>query len=329
MAYHVLVTGGAGYIGCHVVKELIKQNIGKVIVLDDLSTGYADAVENATLVVGDIQDKVLVNRILEQEKINTVMHLAAKTSVPQSIAYPHSYYDTNTLGTYALLEACRQTRVSHFIFSSTAAVYGLPKTASVTENEPTLPINPYGHSKLMGEQMLRDFSNAYNLRYVILRYFNVAGADPEGQLGQRAENAEHLIKVALETACGKREKMSIYGNDYLTEDGTCIRDFIHVSDIANAHVAALFYLLNKGLSTILNCGYGLGYSVQTVIKTVEQVVGKKIDVEYAPRRIGDSPCVVASNQKIQEVLAWRPQYNDLSFMIKTAYEWEKKFPIHN
>ena len=325
MACHVLVTGGAGYIGCHVVKELIKQNVGNIIVLDNLSTGYADSVKDARLIIGDIRDHQLLDNILAQEKINAVMHLAAKTSVPESIAHPQDYYETNTFGTYSLLDACRKARIPNFIFSSTAAVYGQPEAASVMENASTRPINPYGHSKLMSEQILKDFAVAYDMQYVILRYFNVAGADPDGHLGQRSNKAEHLIKVALEAACGKRPNMPIFGNDYPTQDGTCVRDFVHVSDIASAHVAALLYLQNKKQSTTLNCGYGQGYSVHDVVRTVEQIVGRKITIETEPRRQGDSPSVIAAIQKIQETLQWVPQYNDLAFIIKTAYEWEKKF----
>lgn len=324
MACNVLVTGGAGYIGCHVVKNLVKRNIGNVVVFDNLSSGYADLIQHAKLIVGDIRNSDLLYKVLIEEKITAVMHLAAKTSVPESIEDPEIYYDNNTAGTLALLSACKKAQIPHFIFSSTAAVYGLPKEGSVLENAPTEPINPYGHSKLMSEHMIRDFASAYDMKFVILRYFNVAGADPEGELGQRSKKAEHLIKVALETACGKRSIMPIFGTDYPTPDGTCVRDFIHVSDIANAHVDALNYLLNNGQSTTLNCGYGQGYSVKDVVKTVEQIVGIHLNTEDAPRREGDSPSVIASNEKIQKILKWQPQFNDLKFIIKTAYDWEKE-----
>lgn len=324
MACNVLVTGGAGYIGCHVVKDLLKSNTNNVIVFDNLSSGYADLVQPAKLVVGDIRHTDLLYNVLTQEKITAVMHLAAKTSVPESITDPEIYYDNNTMGTLSLLSACKKAQISHFIFSSTAAVYGLPKESSVQENAPTEPINPYGHSKLMSEHMIKDFSDAYDMKFVILRYFNVAGADPKGKLGQRSKKAEHLIKVALETACGKRTSLPIFGSDYPTPDGTCVRDFIHVSDIANAHIEALNYLQNKGQSTILNCGYGQGYSVKDVVKTVEKIVGIHLNTENVPRREGDSPSVIAANEKIKKILKWQPQFNDLEFIIKTAYDWERK-----
>ncbi|MCS5709112.1 UDP-glucose 4-epimerase GalE [Candidatus Berkiella cookevillensis] len=324
MACNVLVTGGAGYIGCHVVKDLLKNNAYNVIVFDNLSSGYADLVQQAKLVVGDLQNSDLLCNVLIQEKITAVMHLAAKTSVPESIADPEIYYDNNTMGTLSLLSACKKAQIPHFIFSSTAAVYGLPTESYVQESSPTAPINPYGHSKLMGEQMIKDFANAYAMKFVILRYFNVAGADPEGKLGQRSKKAEHLIKVALEAACGKRTALPIFGTDYPTPDGTCVRDFIHVSDIAHAHIEALNYLQNKGQSTILNCGYGQGYSVKDVVKTVEKIAGVHLKTENAPRREGDSPSVIATNEKIKKILKWQPQFNDLEFIVKTAYNWEKK-----
>ncbi len=324
MTCNVLVTGGAGYIGCHVVKDLLNSNAHNVIVFDNLSSGYADLVQSAKLIVGDIRNSDLLYNVLIQEKITAVMHLAAKTSVPESIENPELYYDNNTMGTLSLLSACKKAQIPHFIFSSTAAVYGLPKESSVLENSPTEPINPYGHSKLMSEHMIQDFANAYGMKFIILRYFNVAGADPEGKLGQRSKKAEHLIKVALETACGKRTSLPIFGTDYPTPDGTCVRDFIHVSDIANAHIEALNYLQNKGQATILNCGYGQGYSVKDVVKTVEKIVGRSLKTENAPRREGDSPSVIASNEKIKEILKWQPQFNDLEFIVKTAYDWERK-----
>lgn len=324
MKSNILVTGGAGYIGSHVLKVLAKQQIGNLVVLDNLSTGNEKFVTNAKLVKGDIRDEKLVLDILKSEKIDAVMHLAAKTSVPESLSQPELYYNVNTYGTLILLEACKKAHVTQFIFSSTAAVYGLPKDKLVLENAPTTPINPYGHSKLMSEQMIQDASSAHGLRYINLRYFNVAGADPEGMLGQTGKKAEHLIKVALETACGKRKNLPIFGNDYPTKDGTCIRDFIHVNDIAQAHVDALSHLQKDGRSMMLNCGYGQGYSVKEVIETVETIVGRPLATTNAPRREGDSPCVVADNEKIKKTLQWKPQFNDLAFIIKTALDWEKK-----
>lgn len=322
MKHTILVTGGAGYIGSHVVKLLLEQQAGRIVVLDDLSTGSSDLVHShAKLIVGDIRDRNFVQHLLKQEQINTVMHLAAKTSVPESIRDPAAYYDQNTLGTFSLLQACVHQKVQHFIFSSTAAVYGQPRESIVREDAPTLPINPYGTSKLMCEHMIRDIAAAHALSYVNLRYFNVAGADPSGTLGQKSHSAEHLIKVAIDTALGKRATMPIYGNDYPTQDGTCVRDFIHVTDIAKAHVDALYYLRQNGQSVTLNCGYGKGYSVKEVIKTVEKIANTSIRYEYHPRRLGDSPCVVAANEKIQRVLKWQPKFNDLTLMIKTAYAW--------
>lgn len=324
MKANVLVTGGAGYIGSHVVKTLHQVLTGKIVVLDNLSTGCAEFVQNAELIVGDIRDQTLINNVLQQEQISAVMHLAAKTSVPESVDYPQNYYDTNTVGTLRLLQACQSQRIEAFLFSSTAAVYGLPQSPTVSENAPTKPINPYGHSKLMAEQMLSDCAKASNIRYIILRYFNVAGADPDGQLGQRGKKAEHLIKVALETACGKRNQLPIFGDDYDTTDGTCERDFIHVNDIAKAHVDALAYLLQGGENKTLNCGYGRGYSIKQVIKTIETITGMPLKTTIAPRRPGDSPSVIATNDQIKQTLNWRPQFDDLEFIIRTAYDWEQK-----
>tara|TARA_R110002110_G_scaffold415858_2_gene658573 strand:+ start:8136 stop:9161 length:1026 start_codon:yes stop_codon:yes gene_type:complete len=320
----ILVTGGAGYIGSHVVKALRSLAQYKVFVLDNLSTGHRDAVMNTSLIQGDIRDKALVSEVLKKERIESVMHLAAKTSVPESISQPYEYYDNNAMGTLVLLEACAEQKVHEFIFSSTAAVYGHPKQPKIDENAATEPTNPYGYSKLVSEHMIQDFATAHQLQYVILRYFNVAGADPDGDIGQRSEKAEHLIKVALDTVNGKRASLPIYGNQYATPDGTCIRDFIHVSDIANAHIAALQYLENHKPSTIFNCGYSQGYSVKQVITTLEDLLGYQINVEVMPPRPGDIPEVIANNQKIREALSWHPQFNDIAFMIKTAYEWEQK-----
>jgi len=325
MQNSILVTGGAGYIGSHVVKALANTNEPyEIFVLDNLSTGHRDAVIDAELITGDIRDKPLVAKLLKKYNIKAVIHLAAKTSVSESISQPFEYYDNNATGTLVLLEACAKQHIQQFIFSSTAAVYGHPQQAKIDETDSTEPTNPYGYSKLVSEHMIQDFAIAHSLKYIILRYFNVAGADPDGQLGQRSEKASHLIKVALDTANGRRDTLPIFGNQYPTQDGTCIRDFIHVSDIANAHVAALQYLEEKKPSTILNCGYGKGYSVKQVIKTLEQLMGSDIKTEITSSRPGDIPEVVANNQKICEQLSWKPKFNDIAFMIKTAYEWEQK-----
>lgn len=320
----ILVTGGAGYIGSHVVKALSTLNQYKVFVLDNLSTGHRDAVINATFIQGDIRDKTVLTKLLNKERIETVIHLAAKTSVPESISQPYQYYENNSTGTLILLGACAEQKIQQFIFSSTAAVYGHSQQPIINEDAPTKPSNPYGYSKLVSEHMIQDFATAHQLQYVILRYFNVAGADPDGQLGQRSEKSEQLIKVAIDTANGKRKILPIFGNQYATPDGTCIRDFIHVSDVAHAHIEALKYLENNQPSTIFNCGYGQGYSVKQVVSTLEKLLGHKINAEIAPPRPGDVPGVIANNQKICDQLSWRPQFNDLTLMIKTAYEWEKR-----
>jgi UDP-glucose 4-epimerase len=318
----ILVTGGAGYIGSHVVRQLGESG-KQVLILDTLSTGFKEAVIHGKLIVGDTGDRALVSRLLSEYNIKTVMHFAAHTIVPESIAYPLKYYANNTCSTRNLLECCAQANIKHFIFSSTAAVYGIPSTPLASEDTPTAPINPYGTSKLMSEWMLRDLSAAGDLRYVSLRYFNVAGSDPRGRIGQSTRNATLLIKVACEAAVGKRASVTIFGTDYPTPDGTGIRDYIHVEDLADAHIKALDYLEQGGASSILNCGYGHGYSVREVLSVVERVSGQALNILEHDRRPGDPPILIAAADRIQKVLGWKPRYDDLDLIVKTSLDWEK------
>jgi UDP-glucose 4-epimerase len=323
MSNSILVTGGAGYIGSHVVRQLGEAG-EQVVVLDNLSTGFADAVLHGELVKGDTGDKTLVSQVLADHNVDTVMHFAAHTIVPESVADPLKYYGNNTCSTRNLLECCASAGVKHFIFSSTAAVYGIPEGEAATEQSPLAPINPYGTSKLMSEWMLRDLSAASDLRHVALRYFNVAGSDPGGRIGQSTKNATLLIKVAAEVAVGKRDQLSIFGTDYPTPDGTGIRDYIHVEDLASAHISALNYLRQGGESTTLNCGYGHGYSVREVVDAVNRVHGQPIKAVEQPRRAGDPPSLIARVDKIHQTLDWKPQHDDLEFIVKTSLEWEKQ-----
>jgi UDP-glucose 4-epimerase len=319
----VLVTGGAGYIGSHVVRQLGEAG-EKVVILDNLSTGFEDAVLFGELVIGDTGDRELVSQLLKEHNIGSVMHFAAHTIVPESVSNPLKYYGNNTCNSRNLLECCAAAGVEHFIFSSTAAVYGNPEVDKVTEDTPTSPINAYGSSKLMTEQMLKDLSFATKLRHVALRYFNVAGSDPEGRIGQSTVGATLLIKVACEAAIGKRESISIFGTDYPTPDGTGIRDYIHVEDLASAHLAALEYLRSGGESSTLNCGYGHGYSVREVLDSVQKVNGQSLNIKEEPRRAGDPPQLIAIVDRVHETLNWDVKYDDLDFIVKTSLEWEKK-----
>ncbi|MFP5506668.1 MAG: UDP-glucose 4-epimerase GalE [Gammaproteobacteria bacterium] len=319
-----LVTGGAGYIGSHVVRQLVEAG-ETVVVLDNLSTGFREAVvPGAELVVGDTGDPALVADLLKRHRIDSVLHFAAHTIVPESVSDPLKYYGNNTCCTRNLLACCRDAGVKHFIFSSTAAVYGIPDDTLCTEGTPNAPINPYGTSKLMSEWMLRDLSLATPLRHVALRYFNVAGCSPDGRLGQSTRQATLLIKVACEVAVGRREKLLVFGTDYPTPDGTGVRDYIHVEDLADAHLKALDYLRKGGASTTLNCGYGHGYSVKEVIDAVERVAGHRIKVEEVARRAGDPPALVAKSDKARSVLGWTPRFDDLDLIVRTSLEWEKK-----
>jgi len=294
------------------------------VVLDNLSTGFADAVLGAELVVGDTGDPEIVTRLLDEHKVDTVLHFAAHTIVPESVSDPLKYYGNNTCCTRNLLECCSKAGVKYFIFSSTAAVYGIPDDTFCTEESPLSPINPYGTSKLMSETMLRDLGKATELRHVILRYFNVAGSDPDGRIGQSTENATLLIKVAAEVAVGKREQLYVFGTDYPTEDGTGVRDYIHVDDLAEAHIKALEYLRKGGESVTLNCGYGHGYSVREVIDAVNRANGTPIKVKEEARRAGDPPALIAKADKARKLLDWEPRYDDLDFIVKTSLDWERK-----
>jgi len=319
----ILVTGGAGYIGSHVVRQLGERG-ERVVILDNLSTGFRESILNGTLVVGDTGDMDLVSRILREHNIESVMHFAAHTIVPESVSDPLKYYRNNTCNSRNLLESCANANVRHVIFSSTAAVYGMPQGEFASEDTPLDPINPYGTSKLMTEWMLRDLAAATALRHVSLRYFNVAGSDPEGRIGQSTRNATLLTKVACEHAVGKRASISIFGTDYATPDGTGVRDYIHVEDLAGAHLKALDYLRNNGASVTLNCGYGHGYSVRQVLDAVQRVSGVQLNIKEQPRRAGDPPSLIAATTRIREVLGWTPRFDDLDAIVRTALNWEKK-----
>ena len=324
----ILVTGGAGYIGSHVVKQLVKQG-RNVVVLDNLSTGFHQSVLGAELITGDTGDATLVSQLLRDHNVGSVMHFAAHTIVPESVSNPLKYYKNNTCSSRNLLDCCANHGVAHFIFSSTAAVYGMPEGGLAREDSPMSPINPYGTSKLMTEWMLRDLSAATPLRHVALRYFNVAGCDPEGQIGQSTRNATLLTKVACEAAVGRREKIFIFGTDYDTPDGTGVRDYIHVEDLADAHLKALTYLEQGGSSSTFNCGYGHGYSVRDMLKMVEKVSGAPLNIEELPRRAGDPPSLIADANRIRTTLGWTPQYDDLETIVRTALNWERKLLEHD
>ena len=320
----VLVTGGAGYIGSHMVLELVDAG-EPVVVLDNLSTGHEWAVaDGVPLVVGDSGDQELVARTIKQNGIDAIIHFAASIVVPDSVRDPLGYYRNNTANTRALIESAVQNGVKQFIFSSTAAVYGNPAQIPVTETAPTQPISPYGSSKLMSETMLRDAGHAHGLGYMILRYFNVAGADPRCRAGQSSKMATHLIKVAVETSLGLREKLAVFGNDYPTPDGSCIRDYIHVSDLVRAHSDALRHLRSGGQSLTLNCGYGHGFSVFDVVDTVKRVSGVDFKVEIASRREGDPARIVADSGKARATLGWQPRFDELPTIVAHALAWERE-----
>lgn len=320
----ILVTGGAGYIGSHMVVELIDQG-RDVVVLDDLSTGFREAVPApAKLVVGNIGDQDLVGAVIKKYNIDAIVHFAGSIVVPDSVADPLGYYQNNTVNSRALMEVAVASGVKTFIFSSTAAVYGNPEQVPVPETAPLAPMSPYGTSKLMTELMLNDVAHAHDLNYVALRYFNVAGADPLGRAGQSTPRATHLIKVGCEAATGKRGHIEIFGTDYPTPDGTCVRDYIHVSDLVRAHTAALAYLNNGGKSDVFNCGYSKGYSVGEVIDAVKRISGVDFDVRPAARRAGDPAAIVAGSEKIRATLGWQPQHDNLDEIVSHALAWEQE-----
>lgn len=321
----ILVTGGAGYIGSHTHWRMIDAGYA-VVVLDNLYSGHRWAVHpQATFEEGDAGDITFVRQLLRQHDIDAVVHFAGHIVVPESVSDPLKYYRNNTAVSRNLIDACVQEGVGRFIFSSTAAVYGIPQTMPVTEQTPAAPINPYGTSKLMTEWMLRDVAASNPFRHVALRYFNAAGARVDGALGQATLDATHLIKVACQAACGSRESISVFGTDYDTPDGTCVRDYIHVDDLAAAHIAALRYLEQGGESTIYNCGYGRGFSVREVLDMVRQVSGRDFQVDDAPRRPGDGPVLVSDSTRLRSELQWQPRYQDLSTICESSYRWEQKF----
>lgn len=325
----VLVSGGAGYIGSHMVLELLDRG-ESVVVLDNLSTGFWWAVpKEVPLIQGDVADQDLVARIIAEHGISEIAHFAAKIVVPESVADPLGYYLNNTVKTRALLESAVRGGVRRIIFSSTAAVYGEPPVSPVPEEVELNPINPYGRSKLMSEWMLADAAKAHGLGYVVLRYFNVAGADPRGRSGQSSPNATHLIKVAGQAALGQRDGLEVFGTDYPTPDGTCVRDYIHVTDLARAHLAALDHLRGGGESLTLNCGYGRGYSVKQVVEVVKKVSGVDFPVKFSGRRAGDPAALVAKADRIRNELGWKPEHEDLEEIVRQALAWEDRLKTRN
>jgi UDP-glucose 4-epimerase len=319
----ILITGGAGYIGSHVLLQL--QSRGeRVVVLDNLYSGFRQAVRAAPLIVGDVGDPQIVARILGEHDVDTVMHFAANTIVPESVRDPLKYYGNNTCATRSLLESCMNEGVRAFVFSSTAAVYGFPAGGVADEDTALAPINPYGTSKLMSEWLLRDLAAVSDFRYVCLRYFNVGGADSLCRIGQATRKATLLIKVACEAVIGKRSHVAIYGTDYDTPDGTGVRDYIHVEDLARAHVDALDYLRRGGATAVFNCGYGHGYSVREVLESVQRVAGKPLAIREEPRREGDPPSIIARAQRIRSQLGWSPQLDNLDTIVASALRWEEK-----
>ncbi len=317
----VLVTGGAGYIGSHVVRQLAQAG-HDIVVFDNLSTGYRWAVTAGELVVGDLANEEAIDAVFAAHSFEAVLHFAANIVVPESVANPLKYYANNTRNTLNLLKAVEKYQIPYMVFSSTAAVYGMPEQTVLTEDLPLVPINPYGASKMMSERMIMDLAAASSLNYVILRYFNVAGANPDGLLGQATPEATHLIKVACECVTGQREGMSVFGTDYDTRDGTCVRDYIHVEDLAKAHVMALDYMAKGGDSKVLNCGYGRGFTVREVIDVVKKLSGTDFPVTETGRRAGDPEALMADNTRIRETLGWQPDFDDLETIVGTALAWE-------
>jgi len=320
----VLVTGGAGYIGSHMVRALVDAS-ESVVVIDNLSTGFSAFLPGGVpLFIGDAGDENLVEGVIKQHGVDSIIHFAGSVVVPDSMRDPLGYYRNNTMTTQSLLKAAVKAGVNRFIFSSTAAVYGNPDQVPVREDAPTRPLSPYGSSKLMTEVMLHDVASAHGMNYVVLRYFNVAGADPLLRTGLATIGATHLLKTAVEAATGQRAKVDVFGTDYPTPDGSCIRDFIHVTDLAQAHRAALSYLRGGGGSLTLNCGYGCGYSVLETIEAVRRVCGRNFAVQYAPRRPGDIMTMIADTSRIRSVLDWTPQYDNLEIIAVHALAWEEK-----
>ncbi|MBV8143564.1 MAG: UDP-glucose 4-epimerase GalE [Gammaproteobacteria bacterium] len=319
----ILVTGGAGYIGSHVVLQL-RERGERVVVLDDLSRGFRQAVLDAPLVVGQVGDRATVSALLREHQVDTVMHFAASTIVPESVRDPLKYYGNNTCATRTLLECCLAAAVRFFVFSSTAAVYGIPESGVAAEDTRTAPINPYGASKLTSEWMLSSVAQASALKFAALRYFNVAGSDSQCRIGQATPDATLLIKVAAQAAAGRRAEVEIFGTDYPTVDGTGVRDYIHIEDLAGAHLDALGWLRGGGSSTTLNVGYGHGYSVRQVLASVERVTGRTLNVRESPRRPGDPPMLIARADRIRAQLNWQPRLDDLDTIVRSAWNWEQR-----
>ena len=325
----ILVTGGAGYIGSHMAYALADAG-ESVVVLDNLSTGFEWALPKAAeLVLGDTGDQPLVASLIARHRVEAIIHFAAAIVVPESVSEPLRYYRNNTVNSRAMIECAVQGGVKHFVFSSTAAVYGEPEHSPISENDRLMPMSPYGWSKLMTEIMLRDAGAAHGLGHVILRYFNVAGADLQARTGQSTKGATHLIKIAVETALGRRQSIQVFGTDYPTPDGTCIRDYIHVCDLVRAHSDALTYLRGGGNSTTLNCGYGRGFSVREVIATVKRVSGVDFKVELAARRPGDPAQIVAASDRARAILKWQPRFDDLDTIVGHALAWERRLAARN
>ncbi|RLA63570.1 MAG: UDP-glucose 4-epimerase GalE [Epsilonproteobacteria bacterium] len=323
MKNKILVVGGAGYIGSHVVK-LLGEDGYEILILDNLSTGNKEAITYGELIVGELADGKLLDSIFMEHKIDAVMHFAGSIVVPESVEKPLEYYKNNTANALLLLQKCKEHKVENFIFSSTAAVYGEGANRPVKENDPVNPINPYGRSKLMVEWMLEDISKAWeDFNYITLRYFNVAGADPDGRIGQSSPICTHLIKRAALTALGKIDELQVFGTDYDTTDGTCIRDYIHITDLSQAHLDALAYLIKEKKSHVLNCGYGVGHSVNEVVATMKEVSGVDFKANPADRRAGDPPFLMSNPEKIKSLLGWIPKYDSLNFMVESALNWEK------
>jgi UDP-glucose 4-epimerase len=319
----ILVTGGAGYIGSHVVKALGEEG-HDLLIYDNLSTGHEWAILFGRLYRGELADRAAILDALRTFHPEAVMHFAASIQVEESVREPLAYYRNNVINTLNLLEAMREAGTERFIYSSTAAVYGIPERIPVDEQTPLRPINPYGASKVMIEHVLADLTAATDFRYCALRYFNVAGADPGGRIGQSYREATHLITRALKTAKGEYPKLSIYGTDYPTPDGTCVRDYIHVNDLASAHLLALDHLMRTGRTEIMNCGYGHGYSVREVVDAARKIVGNAFSAEETGRRAGDPPALVADSRRLRELTGWQPRHDNLEFIIRTAWEWERK-----
>ena len=322
---NIVVVGGAGYIGSHMTKRLIEDG-HRVIVVDNLSTGHEAAVLSKTFYQIDIASRFGLNQLFKSHEVDAVFHFASYIQVGESVTNPAKYYQNNVASTLNLLDAMVEWGIKHFVFSSTAAIFGNPVYTPIDERHPTVPINPYGQSKLMVEEILKDFDEAYGLKSVCLRYFNAAGADPSGSIGERHEPETHLIPLVLQAASGRREAITVFGQDYDTPDGTCLRDYIHVNDLVDAHVKAIEYLKIKDESAAFNLGNGQGFSVKEIIEAARQVTGRPISVMYADRRAGDPPVLVADSSLAKSVLHWRPQYHDIHSIIEDAWKWEQRFP---